>query len=171
MASVLDLLPGHEARVSSVRPTYADPDEAIRVHTQKETWINHTISSLLVICALPTETICSSSLPLLTSWTPLFLYRLLIFSLAFCAPPPTLLLSFNHPLSSIPHTSRPSASPWLPFIRPKPHFLQSAYSGRPFSLQMQSFCWIKALVQKSISTTIYYAFSSPSCIHACVFFL
>lgn len=56
----------------------------------KETWINQNISSLLLICALPTETICSSSLPLLTSWTPLFLYRLLIFSLAFCAPSPPL---------------------------------------------------------------------------------
>lgn len=59
--------------------------------------------------------------------------------------PPPLLHSFNHSLSSFPHTSRPSASSWLSFIRPEPHFLQSAYSGRPFSLQMPAFVESKRL--------------------------
>lgn len=36
---------------------------------------------------------------------------------------------------------------WLSFIRSKPHFHHSTYSGRAFSLQMPSFCRIKALVQ------------------------
>lgn len=36
---------------------------------------------------------------------------------------------------------------WLSFIGSKPHFCHSTYTGRPFSLQMPSFCRIKALVQ------------------------
>lgn len=36
---------------------------------------------------------------------------------------------------------------WLSFIRSKPHFHHNTYSRRPFSLQMPSFCRIKALVQ------------------------
>lgn len=127
--------------VSELRRTYADNDEAIRALRLRR---RLHISSLLVIL---TGTICSSPHLLLLPLEHLFSFTDSIFSLSFCVffPFPPLLHSFNHSLSSFPHTSRPSASSWLSFIRPEPHFLQSAYSGRPFSLQMPAFVESKRL--------------------------
>lgn len=65
----------------------------------------------------------------LASVLPLFSFSLI-----------TLYLPFS--------THRPGLPPLrLSFIRSKPHFHHNTYSGRPFSLQMPSFCQIKALVQ------------------------
>lgn len=60
--------------------------------------------------------------------------------------------------------------PWLSFIRSKPHFRHSAYSWRPFSLQMPSFCRIKALVQNQFPLLSIMFFFSPSSIHSGLFF-
>lgn len=55
--------------------------------------------------------------------------------------------------------------PWLTFIRSKPHFRHSTYSGGPFSLQMPSFCRIKALVQNQFPLLSIMFFFSLSSIH------
>lgn len=61
---------------------------------------------------------------------------------------------------------------WLSFIGSKPHFCHSTYTGRPFSLQMPSFCRIKALVQNQFPLLSIVFFSpSLSGIHAGLFFL
>lgn len=85
----------------------------------------------------------SSYYVLSTSFPSPTQFSVWLFVFSFLSPP--LLPSFNHFLSSFPHTSRSSASSWLSFIRPEPHFLQSAYSGRPFSLQMPAFVESKRL--------------------------
>lgn len=69
-----------------------------------------------------------------------FVFFLAFFPLLFSFSLITLYLPFTNPSSL-------SASLWVSFIRSKPHFRHTAYSGRPFSLQMPSFCGIKALVQ------------------------
>ena len=56
---------------------------------------------------------------------------------------------------------------WLSFIRSKPHFHHNTYSGRPFSLQMPSFCRIKALVQNQFPLLSIVFFPS---IHSGLFF-
>lgn len=78
--------------------------------------------------------------PLITLVLQFVFFPCLFFSLLFSFSLITLYLPFTNPSSL-------SASPWVSFIRSKPHFRHSAYSGRPFSLQMPSFCGIKALVQ------------------------
>lgn len=143
---ITNLMLVHEVRVLSVSTDWHWWSYK-SVNAQKETWINPNIFSL-VISAVLTETICSSSHLLLLPLEHLFSFTDFEFSVwlsvfSFLSPP--LLLSFNHSLSSFPHTSRPSASFWLSFIRPEPHFLQSAYSGRPFSLQMPAFVESKRL--------------------------
>lgn len=113
-----------------------DFDEATRALTLRR---RPNVSSLLVM--LPVN-ICSCPHLLLLPLENLFSFPDSQFSVWLFG---FLLHSFNHSLSSFPHTSRPSASSWLSFIRPEPHFLQSAYSGRPFSVQMPAFVESKRL--------------------------
>lgn len=110
-----------------------------------------------------------SSPPLITSWAALFLHRLSIFSLAFV-------------FSSPPPRSIPLITFYLPFPThhvhlPPPGFLLSGLNHISSKVLIRGdhfLCRCRPLLNqsacsKSISTTIYYAFSSQSRIHLCVF--
>lgn len=85
---------------------------------------------------------------LLNIFFSLFPTQLLLRLFCSCPCLSSVLIFFNHSLSRFLNPSSQSTSPLASFfIRSKPHFHHSTYSGVPFSLQMPSFCRMKALVQ------------------------
>lgn len=72
----------------------------------------------------------------------------LVFHIVFsCFCFASSLIFFNYSLSSFLNPSSLSTFPLASFYQSNPHCHHSTYSGRPFSLQMPSFCRINALVQ------------------------
>lgn len=98
-----------------------------------------------------------------TFFSPPFLN--LVFFTLFFSPVLCLLFSFSLITLYLPFSTHCLHLPslWHPFIRSKPHFRHSSYSGRPFSLQMPSLCRIKALVQNqfSLPSIMFFLLYSP----------